>query len=101
MTMVRARYAINKVIIVHCTTGSNPEPLILRQIIEICILVKMRVKNRETGRRGLGGRIIVGNLAKETSTRFSLLIFKFHFTWDSGGACGRGEGSVTEPRLTN
>jgi hypothetical protein len=56
MTMGRARYAINKVIIVHCTTGSNPEPLILRQIIEICILVKMRVKNRETGEEGVRGQ---------------------------------------------
>jgi hypothetical protein len=58
MTMGRARYAINKVIIVHCATGSNLEPLILCQIIEICILVKMRVKNREQRRRGRGAGLL-------------------------------------------
>jgi hypothetical protein len=32
--------------------------------------------------KGEGVRIIAGNLAKEALSRFSLLIFKFHFTWD-------------------
>jgi hypothetical protein len=31
--------------------------------------------------KGEGGRIIVGNLAKEAVPRFSLVNFKFHFTW--------------------
>jgi len=31
---------------------------------------------------GEGAGIIAGNLAKEALPRFSLLIFKFHFTWD-------------------
>jgi len=36
--------------------------------------------------KGEGSRIIAGNLAKEALPRFSLLIFKFHFTWDWGVA---------------
>jgi hypothetical protein len=47
--MSGTHYAINKLIIVQCTAGSSLGPLILCQIIEICILVKMRVKKQGTG----------------------------------------------------
>jgi hypothetical protein len=56
-------------------------------------------------KRGGGVRIIAGNLAKEALPRFSLLIFKFHFTWNWGvalwGLLAGERGRVTEPRLTN